>query len=128
MTLSGVNSTTNNTSICCLIFLVYEDYKSIYYILKYLNEFFGFEPRIINIDFDKAERKALSMENLFKEKPLIISCFFHFTQAIIKNMKKYQIIKKRLSKTIIELLRNIQMMCFINPILLKQFSEILKKK
>ena len=49
-------------------------------------------------------------------------------KEIIKNMKKYKIIKKRLSKTIIELLRNIQMMCFINPLHLKQFSELLKKK
>jgi len=42
-------------------------------------------------------------------------------------MKKYKIIKKRLSKKIIELLRNIQMICFINPIYLKQYSELLKK-
>jgi len=54
MTLSGVNSVTKITFICCLIFLIYEDYKSIYHIMKYLNEFFGFEPKIINIDFDKA--------------------------------------------------------------------------
>ena len=75
MTLSGVNSITKYTFICCLILLIYEDYKSIYHIMKYLNEFFLFEPKIINIDFDKAERKALSQKNLFKEKPLIISCF-----------------------------------------------------
>ena len=74
--------------ICVLVYLKYEDYKSIYYTLKYLNTFFGFEPKIVNIDFSKSERKALSSENLFKEKPLIISCFFHFTQSIIKNMKK----------------------------------------
>jgi len=76
MTLSGVNSVTKITFICYLIFLIYEDYKSIYHIMKYLNEFFGFELKIINIDIDKAERKALSNNNLFKEKPIIISCFF----------------------------------------------------
>ena len=95
--------------------------------MKYLKDFFLFEPKIINIDFDKAERKALSENDLFKEKPLIISCFFHFTQAIIKNMKKYNLFKKRLTKKNIELLRNIQMICFINPVYLKQYSEFLKK-
>jgi len=41
-------------------------------------------------------------------------------------MKKYKIIKKRLSKKIIELLRKIQMICYINPIYLKHYSELLK--
>lgn len=51
--------------------------------MKYLNTNFGFEPEIINIYFDKPLRKALSSENLFKKTPIIISCFFQFTQAII---------------------------------------------
>jgi hypothetical protein len=41
-------------------------------------------------------------------------------------MKKLNIIKKRLTKIIIEILRNIQLICFINPILIKKLSEILK--
>ena len=43
-------------------------------------------------------------------------------------MKKYNLFKKRLTKKNIELLRNIQMICFINPVYLKQYSEFLKKK
>ena len=99
--LSGVNTLSKNTytikikiiykkikyDIYGLVFLIYEDYKSIYYALKYL----------INIDFSKSERKALSSENLFKEKPLIKSCFFHFSQSIIKNMKKNKIMYKKLN-------------------------------
>ena len=41
-------------------------------------------------------------------------------------MKKLNIIKKRLTKIIIEILRNIQLICFINPILIKKLSEIIK--
>ena len=41
-------------------------------------------------------------------------------------MKKLNIIKKRLTKIIIEILRNIQLICFIIPILIKKLSEILK--
>ena len=70
--------------------MVYENYKFIYYIIKYLNKFFGFEPQINNIDFDKAERNALSMENLFEEQPLIIRSFSHFTQLILKCKNAYK--------------------------------------
>ena len=104
MTLSGVNKLSKNTYIWALVLLIYEDYKSIYLALKYLNIFFGFEPKIVNIVYSKLERKALSSENLFKEKPLIISTFFHFTQSIIKNMKKYNLMKKKLNKRNIEIL------------------------
>ena len=42
--------------------------------MTYLNTNFGFKP-IINIDFDKALRKALSADNLFKKMPIIIKYY-----------------------------------------------------
>lgn len=89
--------------------------------MKYLNTNFGFEPEIINIDFDKPLRKALSSENLFKKSLLLLAVFFILQQLYTK-----MIIKKRLTKIIIEILRNIQLICSINPTLIKKFSEILK--
>ena len=71
-----------------------EDHLSIYYTLKYLNNFFNFEPKIVHVDFSLAERKALNNDSLFKKPPIIISCFFHFSQSIFKKMKEYKIIKK----------------------------------
>ena len=72
MTISAVNESKNLTNICCLIGLIYEDYLSLYYTFKYLNNFFHFNPKIINIDFSSAERKALLQADLFTEKPIII--------------------------------------------------------
>ena len=43
--------------------------------MAYLNTNFGFEPEIINIDLDKALRKALSADNLFKKTPIIIKYY-----------------------------------------------------
>ena len=49
---------------------------------------FSFNPKVVHIDFSKALRSALLTENLFKSKPIIIHCFFHFVQNVVKNMKK----------------------------------------
>ena len=59
LTLSCINSETNTANICCLIGLIYEDYLSIFYCLKYLHDIYKFDPKYIHIDYSKAERKAL---------------------------------------------------------------------
>ena len=79
MTLTCVNNKDNISNICSLICLVYEDYMSIYYALKYLHDIYKFNPKFMHIDYSKAERKALVQKNLFDSPPIIISCFFHFT-------------------------------------------------
>ena len=89
MTITAVNNKNNTTNLCALIGIIYEDYLSFYYTLKYLNNFYNFEPKIIHIDFSWAERKALNMDSLFKRPPIIISCFFHFCQSIFKKMKYF---------------------------------------
>ena len=94
MTITAVDNKENTTKLCGLIGLIYVDHLSIYYTLKYLNNFFNFEPKIVHVDFSLAERKALNNDSLFKKPPIIISCFFHFSQSIFKKMKEYKIIKK----------------------------------
>ena len=93
LTISAFNKSLNITNIACLIFYIHEDQKSLYYIFKYLHEFLFFNPKIINIDFSIAERKALLENNLFDSKPIIISCFFHFAQCLYKKMKEVKLIK-----------------------------------
>ena len=126
MTITEVNNKNNTTNLCALIGIIYEDYLSFYYTLKYLNNFYNFEPKIIHIDFSLSERKALNMDSLFKRPPIIISCFFHFSQSIFKKMKDYKIINKKLSKHAFCILRNIELICFINPDLLKKYENFLE--
>ena len=95
MTISCSEKKTNNTYIACLILLKYEDHISFTKIFKYLHEMFNFNPKVVHIDYSKPLLKALLTENLFNEKPIIIHCFFHFVENIVKYMKKYGIIKKK---------------------------------
>lgn len=84
LTISSYNELTKITNINYLVLIKYEDYMSFYLTFKYLNINFNFNLKYIHIDFSQAERKALLQKNLFKKVPVIISCFFHFTQCIIK--------------------------------------------
>ena len=65
--------------------------------------------------------------DLFTEKPIIISCFIHFSQSIFRKLKEYKIIKKSLIKYGYEILRNIEIICFIVPKLIKDYEIFLKK-
>ena len=95
LTLTYVNKNTNTTHLCCLVGLIYEDYLSIYYALKYIHNFFNFNPKFLHIDYSKFELKALNQKDLFNAKPIIICCFFHFTQCLFPKLIKYNIIKKK---------------------------------
>ena len=89
MTLTCVNNKDNISNICSLVCLVYEDYMSIYYALKYLHDIYKFNPKFMHIDYSKAERKALLQKNLFDSPPIIISCFFHFTQCLYRKLHDF---------------------------------------
>lgn len=74
---------------------------------------FLFNPKVVHIDFSKALRKTLVSENLFINKPIIILFFFHFVQNIIKYMQKYGLIKNKISKYNFEIIKNVEMICFL---------------
>ena len=81
LTIKGFDHEENKSVLCGLACIIYEDEKSLYYTLKYLVDFFHFEPEIIVSDFSLSLNKALENKNLFKKKPILIKCFFHFSQA-----------------------------------------------
>jgi len=126
MTITGTEKDTNITFICALILLKYEDKISFYKIFKYLNEIFSFNPKVVHIDFSKALRSALLTENLFKSKPIIIHCFFHFVQNIVKNMKKNDLIKNKINKYSFEIIKNVEILCFLPKNSIESYSKFLK--
>ena len=128
MTLTCVNDKDNISNICSLVCIVYEDYKSIYYALKYLHDIYNFNPKFMHIDYSKAERKALLQKNLFDSLPIIISCFFHFTQCLYRKMHYINLIKKKLTKRAFEILRNYEMICFTNPKYIDKYKNFLESK
>lgn len=84
-------------------------------IFKYLNDLYKFNPKVIHIDLAKSLHNALETQNLFQNKPIIMHCFFLFLQCIVKYMKKYKICKTKFSKRAFETLKNIEILCLINP-------------
>ena len=123
-----VNNTNNTTCLCALVLLKYEDSISFIKIFKYLNEYYSFNPKIVNIDYSASLTKALQTDNIFKDKPIIIHCFFHFGQCIVKKLKELKIIKKKLTKYGFELLRNIEIICFLPYGFIKSYIKFLKTK
>lgn len=94
-TIKGFDKCNKYIKLCCLILIKFEDTKRFYYAIKYLNEFYLFNPQIINIDYFLALYNALSNKKLFNTPCKIIQCFFHFSQSIIRKIKKLNIIKKK---------------------------------
>ena len=75
---------------------------------------FNFVPKIIHIDYSKSLRNALLSNEVFKTKPIIIQYFFHFVQFIVKKMKNLKLIKSRITKYSYEIIKNIELLAFIN--------------
>ena len=71
MTITVLDNKTNNTYLCALVFLKYEDTQSFIKIFKYLNEMYEFSPTIIHIDYSCSLTSALNHDNIYKKKPII---------------------------------------------------------
>ena len=97
LTISKLNKKNNNTNILAFIFLKYEDYNSLKKVFTYFIEMYEFDPKIVNIDFSNSLHKLFFNVTLFKNK-LIILCFFHFTQAIVKRMKQLKLFESKINK------------------------------
>ena len=50
------------------------------------------------VDYSYALRNALLYKDVFKKPYIIIHCFFHFIQAIVKKLKELKIIQKMMIK------------------------------
>ncbi|KAJ6242961.1 hypothetical protein M0813_02818 [Anaeramoeba flamelloides] len=100
-------SYVNNSYIPTIHFLIQnEDSNQFNYCLNYvkfklmeLKENFSWFPKIVTCDFSSAEIK--SIRTIFGKNVIIQGCYFHYTQAIQKRIKKYKItnpekIKKKL--------------------------------
>ena len=61
--------------------------------MKYLHDIFKFNPTIINIDYSVSLNSALINNKIFDTKPIILNCFFHYTQTLLRKMKQLNLFK-----------------------------------
>ena len=126
MTIYAINPEKNNTILTCLICIKYTDSQSLIKLFSILKALYDLEPIFIITDFDKSQIYALKNCQLFIKKPFIICCFFHYVQCIIKHFKKFKIIKKKLNKNAYEILRNLEVLAFIDKKNIEIYFKFLK--
>lgn len=124
MILSGLDLHENKTVLCALILLSKENEITFQNIFEYLNNKYDFKPRRFMSDFNTAQLKAIQTK--FPDCK-ISTCFFHFSQAIWKNFKKTGLCGKGTYNNNMELLFNIQVMCFIERNKIDSYFSELKK-
>ena len=62
----------------------------------------------------------------FKENPYVIPCLFHYAQSLIKKFKFYNIMNKKMNKRAYELLKNLEILCFIDNKKITYYFNYLK--
>jgi hypothetical protein len=95
------------------------------HIFDKLKNLFLFKPLIITSDFSRSITNAI--KKIYPDA-IQIKCLFHFLQAVTKKMKKIGLFKKDYSKEAYELLFNIKILAFINPLKIKNFYNKLIAK
>ena len=94
MSLYCIYNRDNQAVIAALILLKYKDSNSFEKILSILKAIYKFSLKKITTYFDNAKLKVIKNCETFSSKPYIIPCLFHFSQAIIRKMKKLNILQK----------------------------------
>ena len=114
MTIYNIQNKTNIPNIVALIFIKYNDAESLKKLFSLLRTQYKFSPKFITTDFDGALIKALKECDLFMPAPKIIPCLFYYSQSLVKNLKKYNIMNKNFNKRAYEILRNYEILTFID--------------
>ena len=128
LTIYAIDTIKNKSIIAAIICIKYTDYESFKKLFSLLNAIYYFSPVCITTDFSFPQIKALKDCHSFKKKPYIICCIFHYSQCILKKLKEYKIIKKKINKHAYEILRNLEFLCFIDIRNIKPFFNNLKDK
>ena len=104
------------------------DHISYSKIFTYLNENHKFTAKIIHSDYEKAISLAIKEIKCFDKNIIHSRCFFHFSQMVKNKLSKVGIFKKKMNKLSIEIITNIELLCFINLENIKEFQNIIIKK
>ena len=111
-----------------IVLIKYLDYISYDRIFNYLTENFNFNPKIIHSDFEGAISKSISENKYFGKEIIHLRCFFHLAQMIRNKLNRLHLCNKKLNKSVIEIIRNIEILSFIKREQIKEFKKIIIDK
>ena len=73
--------------------------------------------------------QRFSIGSIFGTKVHIITCYFHFQQALVKKLNSFGLITKKYFKDKEkEFMRNFSLLCFIDPSSIDKRIELIKKE
>ena len=125
MVISGYDFNNKKTELCCFILIMNEKEFTFYNIFKVLLAKYHFNPKNIMCDFRTSQIKAA--KKIFPHAN-IHCCFFHYSQALWNNMKKYNLSGEGTYAQNAELLFNLQILCFIKKEKVEYLFEKITKK
>ena len=125
MTITSLDPLKNHTIIICFVLLVFTDSLSYQKIFHYLNENFCFDPLIIHTDYEVSLALAIKESKFFRNKILHIRCLFHLIKAIRDKCKSLGLCNKKLSKEMYAVIKNIEIICFIQKDKIDEYQNFL---
>ena len=128
MSISTLDNINKKTILIGFVFFIFMDAISYQKIFQYLNENYEFNPIIVHSDYEKSISIALKNSKFFKNDIIHIKCFFHFIKSIREHLKKYTKNKRYLTKINYEILKNIEIICFIEEGKIEGYKRFLIEK
>ena len=83
--------------------------------------------KIIHTYYEKALQLAISNNNYFNNDIIHSRCFFHFSKMIRGKLKQIGQCKKKLNRYNVEIISNIELLCFFNLEKIKRFQKVILK-
>ena len=123
LTIYSFNEKENKIAIGALICVKSTDIDTLKKLFSFLRISYNFSPIMVNTDFNRAQIKALKTCEFFEPKPYVVLCLFHYSKTIIE----LKIFKKKLNKKSYELLKNLEILAFIDIDKITLFIEFYKE-
>ena len=95
---------------------------------NYLNINNGLKPKIIHTDFENSLTLAIKENKNIGNNLIHTRCFFHYSQMIKKNLSKTGLCKKKNHHLSVEIISNLELLCFLDLNKIKEFQKIIINK
>ena len=126
--ISGLSENVESPHLICFALLKYLDKESYNIFFNYLHDNFNFLPKILHTDFDKALYESIKSNIYFGKNIIHSKCLFHFAQGLRKKLSNIGFTTKKLNKTSIEILRNVELIFFIEKKNIQIYKDLIINK
>ena len=126
--LAGIPKKSDNPKLLCFILIKYNDEIAYSRLITYLYENFKFLPKLFMTDFEGAMISAIKSNSYTKDNTIHLKCLFHYSQMIARRLKSVGFFKKKLNKKAIEIIRNLELLVFLDKKNIIDFESIIIKE